>query len=57
MRRPILSNQSQILLTLILVLCLVASYFVATVVTGGIALGLAVLLLVARTPPSEDSHR
>ncbi len=57
MRRPTLSNQSQMLLTGVLVACLVASYFVATLVTGGIALGLAVLLLISRTPPSQDSRR
>ena len=57
MRRPILSNQSQMLLTVVLVVCLVASYFVATLVTGGIALALAVLLLVAKTPPSDGASR
>jgi len=57
MRRPILSNQSQMLLTGVLVVCIVASYFVATLLTGGIALVLAVLLLLARTPPSEDPDR
>ncbi len=57
MRRPTLSNQSQMLLTGVLVVFIVATYVVDTLVTGVVAVALAVLLLVSRTAPSDDADK
>lgn len=57
MRRPTLSNQSQMLLTVVLVVCIVATYVVDTLVTGLAAVALAVLLIVSRTAPAEDADQ
>ncbi len=53
MRRPTLSNRSQVVLTGVLILFLVASYVVDSFVPAAVAVALGVLLLVVRTPPSQ----
>jgi len=57
MRRPTLSNQSQMLLTGVLVVFIIATFVVDTLVTGLVAVALAVLLLVSRTTPSDDADK
>ena len=53
MRRPALSNHSQMLLTGVLVVCVVVSLVVESFVPAAGAVVLAVLLLVVRTPTSQ----
>jgi len=55
MRRPALSNQSQMLLTGVLIVCVVVSLVVESYLPGLIAVALAVLLLVVRTTPSDGA--
>jgi len=57
MRRPTLTERSQILLTGVLIACVVVSLVVNSYVPSAVALALAVLLLVVRTPASPDSER
>ena len=57
MQRPILSNQSQMLLTGVLIVCVVVSLVVESYVPAAVALGLAILLLVVRTPPAGGADR
>ena len=55
MRRPTLSNRSQLVLTGALIVFLVGSYVVDSFVPAAVAVALGVLLLVVRTPPSQGT--
>jgi hypothetical protein len=50
MRRPTLTERSQLLLTGVLVVCVLVSLVVNSFLPAAVALGLAALLLVVRTP-------